>query len=110
MNVIQKFAVIDNTNHLVRCFNSYQLADNFRSMNGRLDWLIVPYYPSNNKSTIKQKAAVHFCEQWLNITFNGDINNFQQVSDFLSEYLEEAKLTCDELTCEYEAYLWDLMD
>ena len=110
MNVIQKFAVIDNTNHLVRCFDSYQLADNFRSMNGRLDWLIVSYYPSNNKSTIKQVAAVHFCEQWLNVTFDGDINNFQQVSNFLSEYLEEAKSTYDEIACEYDAYLWDLMD
>ena len=36
MNVIQKFAVIDNTNHLVRYFDSYQLADNFRSINGRI--------------------------------------------------------------------------
>ena len=61
-------------------------------------------------TTDKQKAAVHFCEQWLNITFNGDINNFQQVSNFLSEYLEEAKNLYDEVKCEYEAYLWDLMD
>ena len=55
-------------------------------------------------------AAVHFCEQWLNVTYNGDINNFQQVSNFLSEYLEEAKLTYEEIACEYESYLWDLMD
>ena len=75
MNVIQKFAVIDNTNHLVRCFDSYQLADNFRSMNGKLDWLIVSYYPSNNKSTIKQVADVNFCEYMLNILFEGDINS-----------------------------------
>ena len=61
-------------------------------------------------TTGKQKAAVHFCEQWLNVTFNGDIDNFQQVSNFLSEYLEEAKSTYDEIACEYDAYLWDLMD
>ena len=61
-------------------------------------------------TTGRQKAAVHFCEQWLNITFNGDINNFQQVSNFLSEYLEEAKNLYEEVKCEYEAYLWDLMD
>lgn len=52
----------------------------------------------------------NFCEKWLNVTFNGDINNFQQVSNFLSEYLEEAKLTYEEIACEYESYLWDLMD
>lgn len=103
MNVIQKFAVIDNTNHLVRCFDNYQLTDNFRSMNGRLDWLIVPYYPSNNKSTIKQVTAVHFCEYMLNISFKGDINNRQECSRFLSEYLKQAKQMYTELKCEYEA-------
>lgn len=61
-------------------------------------------------TTNKQKAAVHFCEQWLNVTFEGDINNFKQVSYFLSIYLDDAKQLYDEIACEYEAYLWDLMD
>lgn len=61
-------------------------------------------------TTNKQKAAVHFCEQWLNVTFEGDINNFQQVSYFLSIYLDDAKQLYDEIACEYESYLWDLMD
>ena len=61
-------------------------------------------------TTDKQKAAVHFCEQWLNITFEGNINNFQQVSYFLSIYLDEAKSLYNEVRCEYESYLWDLMD
>lgn len=60
-------------------------------------------------TTNKQKAAVHFCEQWLNITFEGDINDFQQVSHFLSLHLDEAKRLYDEAKCEYESYLWDLM-
>ena len=60
-------------------------------------------------TTNKQKAAVHFCEQWLNITFEGNINDFQQVSCFLSIYLDEAKNIYDEVRCEYESYLWDLM-
>lgn len=58
-------------------------------------------------TTNKQKAAVHFCEQWLDVTFNGDINNFNQVSTFLSNYLEEAKFLYEEIKYEYEAYLWD---
>ena len=37
-------------------------------------------------TTDKQKAAVHFCEQWLKITFSGNINNFQQVNNFLYFY------------------------
>ena len=61
-------------------------------------------------TTGKQKAAVHFCEQWLDVTFNGDINNFKQVSYFLSNYLDDAKQLYDEIKCEYKSYLWDLMD
>lgn len=60
-------------------------------------------------TTNRQKAAVHFCEQWLHVTFEGDINDFQQVSHFLSIYLDEAKNLYNEVRCEYESYLWDLM-
>ena len=60
-------------------------------------------------TTNRQKAAVHFCEQWLNVTFEGDINDFQQVSHFLSIYLDEAKSLYNEVRYEYESYLWDLM-
>lgn len=61
-------------------------------------------------TTDRQKAAVHFCEQWLNITFEGDIENRYEVSAFLGEYLQEAKNLYEEIACEYEAYLWDLED
>lgn len=60
-------------------------------------------------TTSRQKAAVHFCEQWLDVTFEGNINDFQQVSYFLSIYLDEAKSLYNEVRCEYESYLWDLM-
>lgn len=60
-------------------------------------------------TTNKQRAAVHFCEQWLNVTFEGNINDFQQVSYFLSTYLDEAESLYNEVRCEYESYLWDLM-
>lgn len=52
-------------------------------------------------TTNRQKAAVHFCEQWLNITFEGDINNFQQVSYFLSIYLDEAKEIANDACASY---------
>ena len=59
-------------------------------------------------TTNKQKAAVQFCEQWLNVTFKGNIKDKHQVSIFLSEYLQEAKDLYDEIRCEYESYLWEL--
>lgn len=49
-----------------------------------------------------------FCEEWLNISFEGNIEDRQQVSIFLSKYLDDAKNTYEEIVCEYEAYLWEL--
>lgn len=60
------------------------------------------------KTTERQKSAVHFCEKWLPISFDGDINDRAQVSDFLAEYLDDAKNLYEEIRCEYEAYLMDL--
>ena len=59
-------------------------------------------------TTERQKSAVHFCEKWLHISFDGDINDRTQVSDFLAEYLDDAKNLYEEIRCEYEAYLWNL--
>lgn len=64
---------------------------------------------SRKKVTDKQKDAVHFCEKWLNITFTDNINNFSQVNQFLSSYLEDAKSLYTEIRCEYESYLQDLI-
>lgn len=59
-------------------------------------------------TTERQKSAVHFCEEWLHISFDGDINDRTQVSNFLAEYLDDAKNIYEEIRCEYEAYLMDL--
>ena len=42
-------------------------------------------------TTNRQKAAVRFCEQYLDVTFKGDINDFHQISKFLSIYVNTAK-------------------
>lgn len=60
------------------------------------------------KSTKRQQSAVRYCEQWLCIKFDGNINSFNDCFYFLKVYLDEAKQTEMELTCEYEAYLWDI--
>lgn len=59
------------------------------------------------KSTKKQQEAVKYCEEWLYIEFDGNIEDFNDCSQFLDIYLEEAKQTEMELRCEYEAYIWD---
>lgn len=58
-----------------------------------------------NNSTVKQKLAVRFCEQMLNIDFTSNINNFNDCHLFLNEHLHNAKIMYDHLKCEYEAYI-----
>ncbi len=59
-------------------------------------------------TTKRQRAAVHFCEDWLHVSFEGDINNFKEVSNFLSQYLDDTKNLAEEIACEYQAYIADL--
>lgn len=59
------------------------------------------------KSTERQQAAIEYCEQWLYVEFDGDINDFNDCSLFLNTYLEDAKQAEMELTCEFEAYIWE---
>lgn len=108
-----KYIVYDTTGHPVGVpFNKYEDAATYKIIYGRQDWTIervdTRKLNRSRKSTDRQKAAVHFCESWLSIKFEGNINDFYEVSDFLSEYLELAKDQYTEVKCEYEAYLWDL--
>lgn len=52
-------------------------------------------------TTNRQKVAVRFCETWLNISFTGDINNFKEVSKFLSNHLDYAKSICEDAFSSY---------
>lgn len=60
-------------------------------------------------TTKRQKAAVEFCEMWLQIEFDGDRDNFREVSSFLSQHLDTAKNIAREIQCEYEGYMDELM-
>lgn len=57
------------------------------------------------KATTKQKLAIRYCEKWLNINFNDNIEDFYDCYYFLSSFLEDAKDRERELTCEYNAYI-----
>lgn len=41
--------------------------------------------------TDRQKNAISFCKEMLGVDFDGDIEDYNQVSSFLSKYLEKAK-------------------
>lgn len=64
----------------------------------------------NPMTTEKQKDAVHFCEECLQVEFEGDIDNHKEVSSFLNLYLEEAKDVYNDIRCEFETYIIELYD
>ena len=55
-------------------------------------------------TTKRQRAAVRYCENMLDIKFNGDINNFNQVSKSLDYYLESAKTREEDILQCYDDY------
>lgn len=61
----------------------------------------------NKKSTKKQKNTVHFIESWCDITFEGNINDFFEVSDFISDYLDIAKEVALDAITSYTSYIQD---
>lgn len=64
----------------------------------------------NPMTTERQKNAVHFCEECLQVEFEGDINNTKEVNIFLNLYLDDAKDVYNDLRCEFEAYIIELYD
>ena len=104
---MKKYTIYDSTGTIVATLTTMKDALDFKHIRGNNTWTIKIIEPLRNRqSTPKQKSAVKFVEEWLNITFTGNINDFYEVSDFLSEYLDEAKQMYDEAYSEYSSYVW----
>jgi hypothetical protein len=56
-----------------------------------------------------QKDAIHYCEEWLHIVFEGDIEDRDEVLLFLSEYLNEANLLLKEFKSDYKQSLIEIL-
>ena len=105
----RKYVVYDTTGNPVGVpFKTIREAEEYKAFNRRFDWT-VRLIDINiwRESTPKQRGALTFCEGALGIQFEGNRYDFYDVSDFLSEYLEEAKQVARELTCSYSSYMWN---
>ena len=104
---MKKYTIYDSTGTIVATLTTMRDALDFKHIRGNNAWTIKIIEPlKNRQSTERQKSAVKFVEEWLNITFTGNINDFYEVSDFLSEYLDEAKQMYDEVYNEYTSYIF----
>lgn len=59
------------------------------------------------QSTEKQQYDVRYCEEQLNIDFEGNLQNYDECQSFINIYLKDAKQVEMELSCEFEAYIWE---
>lgn len=105
----RKYVVYDTTGNPVGVpFKTIREAEEYKVFNRRFDWTVRQVDINIWKeSTPKQRGALTFCESVLDIQFEGNRYDFYDVSDFLSEYLEEAKQVARELTCSYSSYMWN---
>ena len=104
---MKKYRIYDSTGTIVATLTTMRDALDFKHIRGNNTWTIKIIEPLRNRqSTARQKGAIKFVEEWLNITFTGNINDFYEVSDFLSEYLDEAKQMYDEVYNEYTSYIF----
>lgn len=89
------YIVKDKLGNIIAKFYSYNAASEFKVCNGKEDWSINLII--NKQSTKKQKNAVAFCLNFIDAEFEGDIESFQDCHEFLSTYLEHAKIMCNEM-------------
>jgi hypothetical protein len=89
------YSIFDSYGEWVGSFPTYKAAMTYIISRNRYDWRI-----KQKQVTEKQKRAVQFCESMLNISFNGNLNDYNQVSKFLSNNLDSAKIIYEEcLAC-----------
>lgn len=103
------YIVKDKTNQEIARFDTWQSAHHFAvAVMGRPDWKIVSPAKQSRKSTERQKKAVRWCEYILEyyapgIVFTGNIQSFDDCSDFLSKWLNECETFMTELEAEFRA-------
>lgn len=100
---MKKYIVYDTTGNPVGVpFNTWEDAETYKMIYGRPDWIIrLSIIRIDRKSTERQRRAVSFVEEWCNISFEGNIDNFYEVSDFLADYLDIAKEIAEDATSAY---------
>lgn len=55
----------------------------------------------------REIELLHFCEDYGNAIFRGNIEDRIAVRRFIKRFYEEAKQNYDALKAEYEAYQWE---
>ena len=105
---MKKYIVYDTTDHPVGVpFNTWEDAETYKIVYGRPDWSIkLVTIERKRRNTDRQKRAVSFIEQRCNIEFEGDVNDFYEVSDIIRDYPDTAK----EIAADAESSYWSMIN
>ena len=106
---MKKYIVYDTTGNPVGVpFSTGEDAETYKMIYGRPDWMVrLSIIRIDRKSTERQRRAVSFVEEWCNISFEGNIDDFYEVSDFLADYLDTAKEIAEDATSAYWSTISD---
>lgn len=85
------YRVLDTEGHFLAKFSTFNDALNFKMLANRPDWKISKARNSLRKPTEKMLRAVVYIESLTPYQFTGNNEDFQEVADFIGQYLYYAK-------------------
>ena len=103
----KRYIVLDSEGHFISKFLTYNDAFAFKMLANRPDWKISLEKEYKRKVTDKMLKTVYFIESVTPYDFNGNIEDFSDVSNFIGSYLDYAKemknelLSCGDVTMDY---------
>lgn len=103
----KRYKVLDSEGHFISKLFTYNDALAFKMLANRPDWKISLEKEYKRKVTDKMKRTVSFIESITTCNFNGNIEDFSDVSNFIGSYLDYAKeiknelLSCGDVTMDY---------
>lgn len=103
----KRYKVLDSEGHFISKFFTYNDAFAFKMLANRPDWKISLEKEYKRKVTDKMLKTVYFIESVTPYDFNGNIEDFSEVSNFIGSYLDYAKemknelLSCGDVTMDY---------
>lgn len=101
------YRVLDTEGNFISKFATYNEAFGFKMLANRPDWIIRKARTYKKKVTDKMKNTVAFIESITPYKFDGDIEEFSEVFNFIGSYLDYAKelekelMSCGDITLEY---------
>lgn len=103
----KRYKVLDSEGHFISKFSTYNEAFGFKMLANRPDWIISKARIYKKKVTDKMKNTVAFIESITPYKFDGDIEEFSEVFNFIGSYLDYAKeideelMSCGDIVLEY---------